>query len=160
MKKKDKLIRKAKKAGVLQQVAALPYRYREDGLVDFLVITSRRTARLIVPKGWPMKGKSDCRAAAIEAHQEAGVRGQVGNQPIGQFSYFKDLDNIEVPVVASVFLLKVKRVKSRWKEAASRRREWMSASDAAAALSDRELAALVEQAGAMLGKPAIGNQVN
>jgi 8-oxo-dGTP pyrophosphatase MutT (NUDIX family) len=152
MKKKSKLIAQARKEGALQQVAALPYRYREDGRIDFLVITSRGTKRLIVPKGWPMKGKPDCKAAAIEAHEEAGVRGEIVNQPIGSFSYMKALDDISVPVTANVFPLEVKKIKSRWKEGASRKRKWMSATDAAAVLSDRGLAELVALAGVMLDK--------
>jgi len=152
MKKKTRLIAQARREGVLQQVAALPYRYRDNGEIDFLVITSRRTKRLIVPKGWPMKGKPDYRAAAIEAHQEAGVRGEIVNQPIGSFSYIKDVNDVQIPVTANVFPLEVKKVKGRWKEDASRKRKWMSAAKAAEMLSDRGLAELVTLAGAMLNK--------
>ena len=152
MKKKEKLIERVRKEGELQQVAALPYRYRSNGKIDFLIITSRRTKRLIVPKGWPMDGKPDRIAAAIEADEEAGVRGNIGHQPIGSFSYMKDIDDILVPVTATVFPLRVKKVKSRWKESASRKRKWMSAAKAAMVLSDRGLADLVRLAGAMLEK--------
>lgn len=152
MKKKNRLIAQARKEGGLLQVAALPYRYRDNGKIDFLVITSRRTKRLIVPKGWPIDGKPDCVAAAIEAHEEAGVRGNIGNEPIGSFSYMKDLDDVSVPVTASVFPLRVKKVKSRWKEGASRKRKWMSAAKAAALLSDRELAEIVTRVGTLLDK--------
>jgi 8-oxo-dGTP pyrophosphatase MutT (NUDIX family) len=155
MKKKEKLIEQARSLGALQQVAALPYRYRDNGKIDFLVITSRRTKRLIVPKGWPKDGKPDYVAAAIEAREEAGVRGAIGDQPIGSFSYMKDLDDIAVPVTAYVFALKVKKVKSRWKEDGSRKRKWMSAAKAAALLSDRELGQLVALAGKMLNKRPI-----
>ena len=152
MKKKNRLVAQAQREGALQQVAALPYRYRDNGKIDFLVITSRGTKRLIVPKGWPMKGKPDCIAAAIEAHEEAGVRGHIVDQPIGSFSYMKDLDDILVPVTTDVFPLEVKKVKSRWKESGSRKRKWMSAAKAAAALSDRGLADLLELAALMLDK--------
>jgi 8-oxo-dGTP pyrophosphatase MutT (NUDIX family) len=156
MKKKTKLIAQARKKGILQQVAALPYRYRSNGEIAFLVITSRGTKRLIVPKGWPMKGKPDCIAAAIEAHEEAGVRGDIVKQPIGSFSYLKDVDDVLIPVTANVFPLEVKKVKSRWKEDASRKRKWMSAAKAAEVLSDRGLAELVALADIMLDKrPAI-----
>lgn len=152
MKKKEKLVRHARKEGELLQVAALPYRYRSNGKIDFLIITSRGTKRLIVPKGWPIDGKPDCVAAAIEADEEAGVRGNIGRESIGSFSYMKDIGDILVPVTANVFPLKVKKVKSRWKESASRKRKWMSATKAATALSDRGLADLVRLAGAMLEK--------
>jgi len=154
-KKKEKLVEQARKQGVLQQVAALPYRYRNNGKIDFLVITSRRTKRLIVPKGWQIDGKPDSVAAAIEAHEEAGVRGNIGDQPIGSFSYMKAFDDISLPVIASVFPLRVKKVKSRWKEDASRKRKWMSAAKAAALLSDRELGQLVKQAAEMLDRRSV-----
>jgi 8-oxo-dGTP pyrophosphatase MutT (NUDIX family) len=155
MKKKDKLIEQARKEGSAQQVAALPYRQRGNGKIDVLVITSRRTKRLIVPKGWPMKGKADHKAAAIEAHEEAGVRGEIRNHPIGSFSYMKDLDEAVIPVTASVFPLKVKKLKPRWKEETSRKRKWLSATKAAALLSDRELGDLVARAAATLEKGSI-----
>lgn len=143
MKKKDRLIKKAQRDGCLQQVAALPYRITDRGGIDVLVVTSRRTKRLIVPKGWPMPGKADCTAAAIEADEEAGVKGRIGDEPIGSFSYMKDLGSDAVRVTAHVFPLKVKKVKAHWKECKARKRKWLPAKKAAAKLDDRELGDLV-----------------
>ncbi len=39
------------------QFGALCFRYRDDGEIDVLVITSRDSGRWVIPKGWPMKGK-------------------------------------------------------------------------------------------------------
>ena len=36
-----------------RQIAALPVRYSHDGLVLVLLVTSRETARWVIPKGWP-----------------------------------------------------------------------------------------------------------
>ena len=47
------------------QVAALPYRVTDAGL-EILLITSRRTHRWIVPKGWPAKGSTPSADAAIK----------------------------------------------------------------------------------------------
>lgn len=41
-----------------------------------LLITSRDTGRWVLPKGWPMRGRSMAQAALIEAWEEAGVEGQ------------------------------------------------------------------------------------
>jgi hypothetical protein len=46
------------KKGFVPQVAALPYRIRDDGQVEILLITTRRTKRYIIPKGWRMKERS------------------------------------------------------------------------------------------------------
>ena len=145
MKSKAKLIKKAKREGALQQVAALPYRKTDDGGVDVLVITSRSTKRFIVPKGWPMSGKRDFEAAEIEAAEEAGVKGRVQTRAIGSFRYKKDLGSQIVPVKARVFALHVKTVKSRWKEHKQRKRKWLPAKKAVLALDDKELANLVNK---------------
>ena len=57
-----------------RQVAALPWRL-EDGERRILMITSRETRRWVIPKGGRMVGKSDPEAAAQEAMEEAGVKG-------------------------------------------------------------------------------------
>jgi 8-oxo-dGTP pyrophosphatase MutT (NUDIX family) len=88
MGKKSKSRKLAEAFGRAEQVAALPYRLRDEGL-EFLVITSRRRKRLIVPKGWPMQGKENSAAAAIEADEEAGVKGVIAASPVGSFNYLK-----------------------------------------------------------------------
>ena len=60
-----------------KQAAALPVRVDDEGRVHVLLITSRETQRFIIPKGWPMKGRKDHQAAAIEAQQEAGIIGRI-----------------------------------------------------------------------------------
>jgi len=142
MSKKSRLKRLAAKHGVAQQVAALPYRLGKNGL-EFLVITSRRTRRLILPKGWTMPGKSNSSAAAIEAHEEAGVKGQVSAEPCGSFEYMKDLGEESIRVNALVYPLKVRKVKAEWKERKQRRRKWMSPDEAARKLDDIPLRGLV-----------------
>ena len=68
------------------QVAALPFRYVAPGSLEVLIITSRETGRFIIPKGWPMKGRADPEAAAIEAREEAGVVGKINRKPIGRYT--------------------------------------------------------------------------
>ncbi len=77
------------KPKIRKQVAALPVRLDAAGQPRVLLITSRETRRFIVPKGWPMKGRKDYRAAAIEAQQEAGVIGRVHKKPVGSYLYWK-----------------------------------------------------------------------
>ena len=72
MPKEKQIIRKAKKGKPIRQVAAVPFRLNAEGKVEVLLITSGATKRFIVPKGWPMKGKSGRKAATTEAREEAG----------------------------------------------------------------------------------------
>ena len=58
------------------QYAALPYRV-VGGVPQILLITSRRTRRWIVPKGWPVDGLHPRDCAAMEALEEAGVCGEL-----------------------------------------------------------------------------------
>jgi 8-oxo-dGTP pyrophosphatase MutT (NUDIX family) len=57
------------------QYAALPWRLGER--VEILLVTSRDTHRWVIPKGWPMKGRSPRGAAAVEASEEAGLLGKI-----------------------------------------------------------------------------------
>ena len=116
MSKKSRLKKLAARLGKLEQVAALPYRMGEQGL-EFLVITSRRTKRLIVPKGWPMPGKHDAAAAAIEADEEAGVKGRIDPRPFGSFEYLKEVGSKPIPVEAASFPLGSRRSNRRGRNA-------------------------------------------
>ena len=70
------------------QVAALCWRRSGKGL-RILLITSRDTGRWVIPKGWPMRNRTDAEAAAREAYEEAGLRGIVAERSIGLYTYRK-----------------------------------------------------------------------
>jgi 8-oxo-dGTP pyrophosphatase MutT (NUDIX family) len=125
------------------QYAALPFRPGRDG-VEIILITSRETKRWVLPKGWPMKGRTAREAAAIEAHEEAGLDGPVSEQPIGSYRYDKRLkDGNARPVEVSVFPLRVETLSDDWPEKDQRRREWFSPAVAAALVEEPELKALI-----------------
>ena len=81
-----------------------------------LLITSRDTKRLIVPKGWPMKGHKDYRAAAIEAQEEAGLIGRVAKKPIGHYTYWKRRPERFDLCRVKVYILEVERQLPAWRE--------------------------------------------
>ena len=78
---------------MIEQVAALPYRKAGFGrkAPTILLVTSRQTGRWVVPKGNLMIGKAPHEAAAIEAEEEAGVRGIISPVSLGRFRYRKIL---------------------------------------------------------------------
>ena len=78
------------KRAVHVQYGALPYRFTHDGVLEILLLTTRRSGRWIIPKGWPIKGLRPAKSAAREAFEEAGVRGQVRAKSIGLFAYDKN----------------------------------------------------------------------
>lgn len=140
---KKKAARLAKKGEHIRQVAAIPFRRAEDGSTEVMLVTSRTTKRFIIPKGWPMKGKSGRKAATIEAWEEAGVVGKTLKEPAGTYSYWKRLRRIFVRVDVTVFLLAVSEERSDWKESKRRQRAWMKPADAALLIDEPELSTLV-----------------
>jgi 8-oxo-dGTP pyrophosphatase MutT (NUDIX family) len=142
---KKNAVRKARKGERIRQVAAIPFRLGSDGELEVLLVTSRETRRFIVPKGWPMKGKSGRKVAAIEAEQEAGVVGKVLKQPAGTYSYWKRLERQFVRVDVTVYLLAVSEELTAWREKKSRRRAWLTTGDAAMLIDEPELATLLKE---------------
>ena len=126
-----------------RQVAALPWRL-EDGQRRILMITSRETRRWVIPKGGRMVGKSDPEAAAQEALEEAGVKGDITDHSIGVFRYAKGLkDGGQRLCVVSVYPLEVLIQLGAWPEAHQRERRWMTPAEAAEAVHEPDLAALI-----------------
>lgn len=140
---KKNALRKAIRGERVRQVAALPFRLTSDGSMEILLVTSRETRRFIVPKGWPMKGKSGRKAARIEAEEEAGVTGKALKEPAGTYSYWKRLAGGFVRVDVTVYLLAVTEERADWRERGSRQRAWLSPADAALLIDEPELATLV-----------------
>ena len=132
----------AKKAtGV--QYAALPYRVSAIGL-QILLVTSRRTRRWIVPKGWPVAGLPPSACAALEALEEAGVRGDVQMTPLGHYRYVKHHKNRpSEPCKVEVYALKVTEQRRTWAESEERERRWYSPAEAAAAVAEPMLQHLI-----------------
>lgn len=127
------------------QYGALCFRYADDGhAIEILVITSRESGRWIIPKGWPMKGRAPHEAAAIEALEEAGVRGKVGKTPVGRYTYLKELDGGKVvPCVVEIFQVEVREIKAGFKEQGQRRLDWVSPDEAARRVREIELKSLL-----------------
>lgn len=129
-----------------RQVAALAFRRTEDGGILVLLMSSRDTARPVVPKGWPMAGRSDAKAAAREAFEEAGVRGRVAKKPIGSYTYWKRLTDSFRLVRVDVFPLEVRKTARHFPEEGVRRFAWLPKEEAAEVVDDPELATLIRDA--------------
>ena len=128
-----------------QQYGALCFRYKEGGPeIEILVITSRESRRWIIPKGWPMKGKKPYEAAAIEAWEEAGVRGKAEKRPVGHYTDLKELDDGNVaPCIVAMFQIEVTEIKTDFKERGQRVLNWVSPSEAARRVREIELKSLL-----------------
>jgi len=154
---KKKAVRKARKGERIRQVAAVPFRLDVRGGVEVMLVTSRTTKRFIVPKGWPMKGKSGRKAALIEAQEEAGVVGKILKEPAGTYSYWKRLSNRFVRVDVIVYLLEVTDELANWPEAKRRQRAWLAPADAALLIDEPDLSTLLKSLNIPQPEPA--NQI-
>jgi 8-oxo-dGTP pyrophosphatase MutT (NUDIX family) len=137
----DKLFGKAFR----QQCGALCFRYQEGSSeIEVLVITSRESRRWIIPKGWPMKGKKPHEAAAIEAWEEAGVRGRTKKKPVGCYTYLKELADGDVAFcIVEMFQIEVTEIRTDFKERGQRCFDWVSPSEAARRVREIELKSLL-----------------
>ncbi|WP_371225948.1 NUDIX hydrolase [Roseovarius sp. 2305UL8-3] len=133
------------KRDVRTQFSALCYRMVR-GRPEILLITSRRSGRWILPKGWPMDGKTPSESAMIEAWEEAGVIGKVSPKCLGLYSYHKEISPEEdLPCVAMVYPIRVKSLASKYPEAGERKRKWLRPKQAAERVAEPELAHILRK---------------
>ncbi|WP_366942998.1 NUDIX hydrolase [Vannielia sp.] len=121
-------------------MAALCYRDGEAG-PEVLLITSRGTGRWIIPKGWPMAGKSGSGAALEEAWEEAGVRrGRVNHDAIGSYTYDKRFNGgYAAQVETLVYAVEVEQMCKTFPEAHERTRRWVRPDEAANLVDEPDL---------------------
>jgi 8-oxo-dGTP pyrophosphatase MutT (NUDIX family) len=138
------LIDPKKKRYIRSQFGALCYRFKNDQ-IEFLLITSRRTKRWILPKGWPENHMTPGESAANEAFEEAGVTGKSDERPIGIYCYEKKMEfSKNYSCIVTVFSLKVKKILSDYPEKLERKRKWFSRNSAAKCVAEPGLAQLIK----------------
>ena len=139
------------KREVRTQFGALCWRVQK-GELQVLLVSSRRSGRWILPKGWPMHGQTPADAAATEAWEEGGVRGKVTPVCLGIYSYDKIQRSAALPCVVAVFPIKVTRVAAKWPESAERRRRWVSRKKAASMVDEPELRLMIGEFDPEIGR--------
>jgi 8-oxo-dGTP pyrophosphatase MutT (NUDIX family) len=129
------------------QYAALPYRLH-GRQIQIMLITSRRTRRWIIPKGWPMDGLKPQDAAAQEAVEEAGIVGQIADAPIGSYRYLKRLKREQAQAIqVIVFPFRVEDHVPAFKEQGQRAFAWFRYQDAASRIAEPSLQRLIREFG-------------
>ncbi|WP_425993840.1 NUDIX hydrolase [Caulobacter sp. DWR1-3-2b1] len=126
-----------------RQVAALPWR-GDGATLQILLVSSRETKRWVIPKGWPMKDRTDPAAAAQEAYEEAGLDGVIVKQSVGDYEYLKRLKSGEARLVrVDVYPFHVTGEHETWPEKGQRVLQWMSPVEAALGVQEPELRDLI-----------------
>lgn len=124
------------------QFAALCWRRREER-IEVLLVTTRETGRWVIPKGWPGQDRTPAECAALEAFEEAGVRGIGSERCVGIFTYVKEMPDDDLPVVVAVFPVEVSQLLDEWPEMTERTRRWAPLKKAARIVSDPGLRRLL-----------------
>jgi len=127
-----------------QQYAALPY-MQIGKQIEVLLITRRRSGRWIIPKGWPETALSGRELAALEAYEEAGLKGRIGKKSVGRFSYIKQLDDgSKLKCEVTVYPLKVNAQYLDWPEKGQRQLRWVKQKKANELIEELDLATLIQ----------------
>lgn len=93
-----------------------------------------------------MPGRKDHHAAAVEAFEEAGVKGRVRKKPLGSFAYEKRRGDAGVDLCrVMVYRLDVEKQLDAWPETGQRDRRWCSLNEAAALVAEPELKAILRK---------------
>lgn len=109
-----------------------------------MLVTSRETRRWVLPKGNLIPGLSPHAAAAHEAEEEAGVRGLACPTPLGAYRYRKTKKSgASLMVDVDVFPISVTDELDEWEEQTIRERRWFPLGEAAAAVDEPDLGALL-----------------
>ncbi|MDO3445454.1 NUDIX hydrolase [Agrobacterium sp. V1] len=149
----------ARYPGIQMQYAAICFREAAGGgdhRIKILLITSRDTGRWVILKGWPMRKKKPYEVASIEAWQEAGVRGAVRKKVWGSYAYLKKMkDGQLLHTLVEVHLLHVEEMDSQFPERKQRLLRWFSPADAASALREPGLGALLSKLDACQSRIAV-----
>ncbi len=128
---------------ILRQAGAIPFQHRK-GVLYVLLITSRGSGRWVIPKGGIEPGFTARQAAAQEALEEAGIKGELDAKPLGFFTYAKRLKSgISKPASVEVYALRVQKQLKKWPERAERQFEWMTIEAAMAAVQEAGVARLL-----------------
>ncbi len=130
------------------QSAVLPYR-RRDGSLEVMIVASRKGTRWVLPKGVREPELSLRDSASKEALEEAGIRGELDDKPIGHYDYKKWGGVCAV----TVFPMEVTESipETEWEES-HRERRWVEPKEAKRLLDERELQKMVGKLEKGVGK--------
>lgn len=133
------------------QIAALCYRQGEKE-PEVLLVSTRDSGRLILPKGWPEKDKPAFETALIEVYEEAGVIGKADPRPMGSFRSFKGLaDGLRIRTKVLVFKVRFEKQLKDFPEAGQRERVWLPLSEAIEAAYEPSLKRFLSRHRAHIG---------
>lgn len=131
-------------AGVDLQVGVLAWLPASEPF-RFVIVTSRRTGRWVLPKGSIDEGMTPSEAAAQEAVEEAGVIGKTATSPVGTYRVPKIRPPFIWSVEVALYPIEVTEILDVWIEAEQRTRRFVTLDEAAPLLEDDGVLDLVKR---------------
>jgi 8-oxo-dGTP pyrophosphatase MutT (NUDIX family) len=122
------------------QSGVIPIRFR-NGILEILLITSRRKKHWVIPKGIIEGDLSSQESALQEAYEEAGIRGTIERAFLGKYQYNKWGGTCTV----EVFLMQVEEELETWPEDYFRERKWLDLESAQALVDNPDLKKLIAE---------------
>jgi len=122
------------------QVGVVPYRHH-GGSIEVLLITSRTHGRWIVPKGHIEDDLGPRRSAQMEALEEAGVDGNLADEPLGIYRH-GDPPGHRI----RLYLMHVDTQYARWPEDHERTRRWLTLRAAQHTVDEEGIRSLLNEA--------------
>ncbi len=139
---------KSSKPKEVHQAAAIPFRCN-DGRVEYCLITSS-AGRWMFPKGFVDEDETYGEAALKEAFEEAGLHGEIVDEPLGWYEINKDEKSLTVVAM----LMQVVQADKEWEESDKRDRRWVSRKKAHELLTEPDLRELLDLASARIKRAA------
>ena len=124
-----------------RQVAVIPVRRVDDGVVEVCLIRRKNSAKWSIPKGYIERGDNHTQAALAEAHEEAGLDGRLMGGTIGAYKYEKG----PLSLTVAVYVMEVLEERTTWREMRWRERRWYSIEEAGALLRGHQVWALYDR---------------
>jgi len=121
------------------QSAVVPF-IIENEKIKILLITSRKKKRWIIPKGVVEPDLTPSDSAAQEAFEEAGIKGDIYPNPIGEYQYKKWGSTCTV----TVFLMKIEMLLLEWPES-YRDRIWVGVKESKIYIQENKLQKIIEK---------------
>jgi 8-oxo-dGTP pyrophosphatase MutT (NUDIX family) len=113
---------------IRKQTGVIPFFIDDDGEIYVMLIGSRHAGNWSIPKGKKEKHLSKKDSAAIEAYEEAGIRGDILGK-LGEYQYRKGSTGVMQNVI--VYAMQVERQLKKFPEQGMRVRKWFTVDKAA-----------------------------
>jgi len=125
-----------------RQSGVIPYAIVE-GQPVFLLVTSRQRGLWIFPKGRIPEDMEPWESARREAHEEAGVEGEIATRPVGSYRAWKTRGVRRFVIEVDMYPLRVEHQHDAWRETGERHRHWVTLAEATRLITDKQIVELV-----------------